>query len=215
MIEVVKFEVGILGTNCYLIYSKESKTGFLIDPGSFDKKILQFIKKEGLSIESIINTHGHIDHTAGNGKFGYPVLIHERDNEFLKEPTKNFSLFTGIVAVSPDPARLLKDGDIIEKNDIAFEVMHTPGHTPGGISLKIAEVHKGKKKFLKKVFTGDTLFRENVGRTDMDYANEVDLFKSIKNSLMVLNDDTEVLPGHGPNSTIGYERKNNPFLGEI
>lgn len=187
--EVETFIVGQLETNCYLAYSKNDKAGFLIDPGAFDKKIKHAIENKGINVEAIINTHGHTDHTAGDWKFGYPVYIHRLDKEFLKNPTGNLS-------------RFLKDKDIIGEGDLSFEVIHTPGHTPGGISLKSGN----------KIFTGDTLFRESIGRADFPYSDEKTLLDSIRKRIMAFPDDTEVLPGHGPRTTIGHERKNNPFL---
>jgi len=178
MINVDKFVVGPLETNCYLVYDGALAAGFLIDPGFFDKRISSAIAKKGIRVKNIINTHGHFDHTSGNKEFGYPVLIHKADGGTLK------------------------DGDVIKEGSITLEVMHTPGHTPGGISLKMGD----------KVFTGDTLFSEGVGRTDFPYSNGEGLLDAIREKLMTLDDETEVLPGHGPASTIGHERKHNPFL---
>ncbi len=186
MIEIKTFIVGFLETNCYLIYNRKSKTGFLIDPGIFDKRIAHAIDKEKISVESIINTHGHPDHTSGNERFGYPVLIHEKDAGLLRLPAE----------------KLLRDGDIIEKGGLKLEVIHTPGHTPGSISLKLGN----------KIFTGDTLFCGGVGRCDLPGGSEEDLMYSIKKRLMAFSDEVEIFPGHGPSSTIGQERKSNPFL---
>jgi len=200
---VVKtFVVGALETNCYLFYSRKSKEGFLIDPGAFDKRVEKAIKEDGIKIKNIINTHAHIDHISGNKKFGYPVLIHERDNELLQNPSKNLAFFIGLFSESPPASGLLKDGDVIEAADLKIKVLHTPGHTPGGISLLCKDI----------IFTGDTLFCEGVGRVDLPYSNEKALFDSIRNKLMKLDDSTEVFPGHGPATTIGHERKANPFL---
>ena len=179
--EIKTFVVGALETNCYLVYSKDRKIGFLIDPGSYDRRILNAIRENGIRIKNIINTHGHPDHTGGNNRFGYPVLIHHADKDFLPFP----------------PDKSLKDGDIIEDGDIIFEVIHTPGHTPGSISLKMED----------RIFTGDTLFQGGVGRTDFPYSDESGLLSSIRDRLMVFGDDIEILPGHGPGSTIGHERK--------
>jgi len=201
MIKIETFVVGPSETNCYLVYSDTEKNGFLIDPGFFDKKISRFIEDHQIRIKNIINTHGHIDHTAANGKFNYPVLIHQKDSEILKDPAKNLLFFLNMNASAFSVSEYLKDGDIIAEGEIKFEVIHTPGHTPGGISLKMGNI----------VFTGDTLFSEGVGRTDFEYASQEDLMESIKKRLMRLPDDTEVLPGHGPSTTIGHERKNNPF----
>lgn len=185
MVEINKFIVGPLETNCYLIYSVSSKAGFLIDPGFFDKRISRSIEKNGIKIKYIINTHGHFDHTSGNRAFGYSVLLHKKDGGKLN------------------------DGDIIKDGDISLEVIHTPGHTPGSICLKL--ISPAGRNIL---FTGDTLFRECVGRTDLGGVSEKSLLDSIKLRLMNLDDDYEVLPGHGPDSTIGWERANNPFLAQ-
>jgi len=199
---IERFVVGALETNCYLVYNKAGRTGFLIDPGSFDRTVKDFIDRNGICIKNIINTHGHIDHIAGNKKFGYPILIHESDSDFLKNPVKNLSFFTGIMPSLSLMAGFLKDGDRIAEGAVAFCVIHTPGHTPGSISLK----------FGNRIFTGDTLFREGVGRTDFPYASEKDLLNSVKCRLMVFDDNVEIFPGHGPPSTIGHERKKNPFI---
>jgi hydroxyacylglutathione hydrolase len=202
MINIKKFIVGPIETNCYIVYDDKTKVGFLIDPGFFDKNIQSFIDDNGIHIKNIINTHGHADHISGNSKFGYPILIHKDDESFLKNPIKNLSLFTGGVSLSPKAERLLSDGDIIEEGDIRIEVLHTPGHTPGGICLKMGNV----------LFSGDTLFMEGVGRTDFMYGDQKKILTSIKEKLLTLNDDIKVLPGHGDETTIGHERKNNPFI---
>ncbi|MFC1576442.1 MBL fold metallo-hydrolase [Candidatus Omnitrophota bacterium] len=185
---IERFVVGFLGTNCYLIYGETSKSGFLIDPGLFDKRIKAAIEKNGIRVKSVVNTHGHADHTAGDRKAGYPVLIHEADKDFVNDLKDNLSF--------------LKDGDIIKEDGVELKVIHTPGHTPGGICLKVGDV----------LFTGDTLFRDGVGRTDFPYGDEADLMRSIRTRLMTFPDETRVLPGHGPESTIGHEKKNNPFF---
>lgn len=172
MVKIKKFTVGFLQTNCYLIYDEDAKTGFLIDPGLFDKGIEKEIKKNGIHVKNIINTHGHPDHTSGNGEFGYPVLIHEGDGGTLK------------------------DGDVIKGGDISLEVIHTPGHTPGSISLKMGD----------KIFTGDTLFKDGVGRTDLAGGSTEKLIDSLKR-LMAFDNSFEILPGHGPSSTIGDEKE--------
>ena len=179
-IRIERFVVGLLRTNCYLVYDNAAKAGFLIDPGIFDKGISARISEKGIRIKNIINTHGHPDHTSGNDEFGYPVLIHR------------------------DDGGALKDGDVIKEGAIAFQVIHTPGHTPGSICLKMSPDVSSE---VSKIFTGDTLFQSGVGRTDLPGGSQERLVDSIEHRLMEFPDATEILPGHGPNSTIGEERK--------
>lgn len=202
MIKVKRFVVGLLETNCYLVYDDVQKKAFLIDPGSFNKRVLREIEKNKLRVINIINTHGHADHIAGNREFGYPVLIHEGDSDFLKNPSKNLFFLAGMFSRTSMPSRFLKDGDVIREGPMSLEVIHTPGHTPGSVSLKLEN----------RLFTGDALFREGIGRTDFPYADEKILLNSIKRRLLTFSDETEILPGHGESSTIGHEKKYNPFL---
>jgi len=202
MVEVKSFVIGPIETNCYVVYDTITKTGFLIDPGFFDEDVRSFIKKNNITIKNIIDTHGHSDHILANGKFAYPILIHKDDNSFLRNPMKNLSILSGNILISPKAERLLEDGDVIEGGDIKLEVIHTPGHTPGSISLKTED----------KIFTGDTLFFEGVGRTDLPGGDGKKILDSIKKRLMVFDDNIKIFPGHGPSSTIEHERKNNPFL---
>ncbi|MFH0771296.1 MAG: MBL fold metallo-hydrolase [Candidatus Omnitrophota bacterium] len=194
--------VGPLGVNCYLLGCKTTLKAVIIDPGADDDKIKRSLIKKGLSAVCVINTHGHGDHIGANSSFDLPIFIHKNDEEFLTNPAKNFSLAFGMRVFSPPAARLLDDGEKITVGDLSLEVIHTPGHTPGSISIKCADL----------VFTGDTLFNEGVGRTDFPYGSEADLFKAIKERLLVLPDSTKVYPGHGPSTTIGYEKQNNPFI---
>jgi len=186
----------------YVLADAVTKEACLIDPGAESAKAKDFIAKNGLSLKFIINTHGHGDHIGANRSFDVPIYIHELDKDFLADPDKNMSRMFMFGIVSPEASKLLKDGDILELGSIKLEVLHTPGHTPGSISLKMDGA----------VFTGDTLFKDSVGRTDFDDGSESALFDSIKKKLLVLSDDTIVYPGHGEISTIGGEKRNNPFL---
>jgi len=201
MLKIKAFTVGPIGTNCYVAYDSDTKEGILIDPGSFNERIVDFIKQNNITIKYTVNTHGHYDHIGGNKAFGYPVLIHEKDKECFDNAIKNLSVMLGESLSLKSPHRLLKDKDEINVKGLSFRVIHTPGHTPGGITLECDNT----------LFTGDTLFYEGVGRTDIPFANQVDLEKSLE-KLMNYSDNTQVLSGHGPASTIGHERKNNPFL---
>jgi glyoxylase-like metal-dependent hydrolase (beta-lactamase superfamily II) len=189
--------VGPLQSNCYVVSTKK-KEAFIIDPGDDAQTIRKFIKDQGLRVNFIVNTHSHIDHIKADCELGFPVYIHESDAAALEDPTQNYSTFM-LGGFRPcKPARKLKDKDIIKIEDLDIEVMHTPGHSKGGICLKVDKV----------VFTGDTLFRDGVGRTDLPDGSYETLITSIKNKLLILDDETKIYPGHGEASTVGRERVN-------
>jgi hydroxyacylglutathione hydrolase len=203
---IEKIEVGSLGVNCYVVAAKENSEAFIIDPGDDAKKIDKVLKKFDLIPKAVINTHGHFDHISADDYWGIPVFIHEKEEIYLKDPKKNLSLFFSFPYSSKSKIMLLKDSDIIEAAGLKLQVLYTPGHTPGGISLLVIE-----PKDQKVLFSGDTLFCQSVGRTDLG-GNQEMILDSIKKKLLVLDDDTVVYPGHGPDSTIGSEKKYNPFL---
>ncbi|NQT94918.1 MAG: MBL fold metallo-hydrolase [Candidatus Omnitrophica bacterium] len=194
--------VGPLETNCYIFGSARTKEVLIIDPGADYDKIRTLIEKEALVAKFIVNTHGHIDHTGANYAFKLPVYIHKRDANFLTNPMLSLSALYSNFAVSPKASRLLEEGDEIDISGMKLKVLHTPGHTPGGISLH----------YKKIVFTGDALFAGSVGRADLPYSNHKALITAINDKLMRLDDDTLVLPGHGEETTIAAERKSNPWL---
>ena len=193
-----RFVVGPLYVNAYLLADPKTKDACLIDPGADHKKMKDIISKNGFNLKFIINTHGHGDHIGSNGSFGVPIYIHSLDKDFLTDPKKNLSPLIMLKIISPQASRLLEDGDTIELGSLRLEVIHTPGHTPGSISLKLDDI----------AFTGDTLFNDGVGRTDFSYGDEDALLNSIKNKLLTLADDTVIYPGHGEPSTIGDEKRN-------
>jgi hydroxyacylglutathione hydrolase len=198
--------IGPMGANCYVIYCEETKEAAVIDPGGDPSKIIQYLNQNGLKLKYIINTHGHIDHVAGNDQLrdvtGAKLLIHELDAGMLANAKLNLSGFMGFDTTFNPADQLLTDGDSIEVGKIVFEVVHTPGHTRGGICLKADGI----------VFTGDTLFNCSIGRTDFPGGDFNGIIDSIKSRLLNLPDDTEVHPGHMGSSTIGYEKKHNPFV---
>lgn len=198
--------VGPMQVNCYCLASADNSQAIIIDPGYDEQKIKKVLNKHKLQPAFIINTHGHIDHIGCDDKFDVAVYIHRKELELLKSPELNLSnfLMSGYSVKSKIIA--LEDKEMIELGQIKLKVIHMPGHTPGGIALLL---EKPKDKIL---FTGDSLFCQGIGRTDFPGADEELLLKSIKEKLFKLDDDTVIYPGHGPSSTIGQEKRSNPFL---
>jgi len=200
-----KLVVGPLASNCYIVGSESNKEGMIIDPGDEAEVILRNVKDLGLEIRSIVLTHGHIDHIGALKEVkeatGAEVTIHTDEAQALqKQP---LSTLLGLAYPTPlPPDRLLQDGDSMDIGDVHFLVLHTPGHSPGGICLLGQGV----------VFSGDTLFNYGIGRTDLPGGSHSQLMNSIHTKLMILPDNTVVYPGHGPETTIGTERRGNPFL---
>lgn len=195
---------GMFESNSYIL--GDGSEGAVIDAGVDADEIIEVLNQEKLNLKYIILTHAHIDHIASLDELreitGALVLIHEKENKALASPKYNGSGLFGQQRQFKAADRLLKDGDVIELGSEKLTVIHTPGHTSGGICIKAGNA----------VFTGDTLFRLSVGRTDLGDGNFEVLIDSIMNKLMTLDDDTIVYPGHGPESTIGFERKNNFYL---
>lgn len=204
--KIIHLEVGSLGTNCYIAWCEFTKKAVVIDPGGDPARILSALRSEGLSVDAIINTHGHADHVMANTKIQEvtkaPLWIHSADADMLGSGSRNLSSFLGGATSCGTADRLLKDGDVLTIGEFAIKVLHTPGHTPGGICL-LSD---------KAVFVGDTLFAESIGRTDFPGGSYSQLINSIKTKLMTLEDDVKAYPGHGPATTIGWERRQNPFI---
>lgn len=204
--KVVKMEVGNLGTNCYIVYCEQTKDAAVIDPGGNSDEIMINIRRDQLNVKYIINTHGHADHIVDNDKIkaetGAAILIHRDDAAMLTNAQSNLSMFIGGGFTCTAADRQLHEGDIIEIGRIRMKVIHTPGHTPGGICLLADNI----------LIAGDTLFAESIGRTDFPGGSYKQLIQNIKDKLMILDDSVQVLPGHGPDTTIGWERKMNSFI---
>ena len=200
--------VGSFAANCYVVGSSSTMKGMIIDPGAEAPTILRTVQQMGLSVSLIVITHAHIDHVgavrAVTEKTHAQFAIHETEKGLLLTAPMRMLTALGLTPVKspPQPDRLLKDGDRIDVDDLHFEVLHTPGHSSGGICLLGHGV----------VFSGDTLFKLGIGRTDFPGCSHERLIKSIHDKLMVLPDETIVYPGHGPPTTIGDERRGNPFL---
>ncbi|NLY46498.1 MAG: MBL fold metallo-hydrolase [Tissierella sp.] len=204
--KIIRIPAGIYAVNCYIVYSTETQEGIVVDPGGDVETILKSIKDNNIKIKNIILTHGHGDHIGAvldlKEKLDVPVLIHKDDLIMIQDASMNLSSSMAMGAVEIKPDELLKDRDTLEIGSQTIEVIHTPGHTPGCISLKIGSY----------LISGDTLFKGSIGRTDLMGGDFDQIIKSIKEKLLVLNDETIVLPGHGDNTTILAEKMYNPYL---
>lgn len=203
---IASLPTGPLEVNCYLLGCESTKKAAVIDPGGDVDSIMQMLRQHDLSPVMVINTHGHFDHIGGNRSLidatGCELVIHRDDAALLHRAAEHAQNFGLSVAQSPEPTRLLDDGDIIELGQMSIKVIHTPGHSPGGICLHVGQY----------LFVGDTLFSGSIGRTDLPGGNHQLLIDNIKNKLLCLAEETLVYPGHGPKTTIGQEKRTNPFL---
>jgi hydroxyacylglutathione hydrolase len=198
--------VGALEANCYLVYDGDTRKAAVVDPGADPEKIISAIERHDLKPVMIINTHGHVDHTGANKNikdmYSIPLLIHSGDAKILSNALQSaFALMLG-AKKSPPPDKFLEDGDELDIGNSRLKVTHTPGHSPGGIILTAGQF----------ILSGDTLFHQGVGRTDLPGGNWDQLMTSIKNKIFTLEEDIKIFPGHGPPTTVGQEKKNNPFI---
>jgi len=201
--------LGPLQTNCYLLVCEETAHAAVIDPGAEGKKILEAVNKEGWQVKIIINTHGHGDHIGANlvvkETTGASLFIHQSDASYLSDPNKSLLGLMGDKSNNCTADKLLQHGDKLRVGEMELDIIHTPGHTPGGISIKAGNA----------LFTGDTLFAGSIGRTDFPGGSLTQLLNAVKDRLLCLDDAVVVYPGHGPSSTIGEERLYNPFLWQV
>lgn len=204
---VVTLPVGLIQTNCYVVGCEETKKGVVVDPGGHPERILAEVKRQGLTIKYVLNTHGHFDHTDANGVLvqstGAPLALHPDDQPLLKA-SGGAALFGLHADPSPPPGLDLDDGDELEVGNLRFQVLHTPGHTPGHVCFY--ESNEGV------LFDGDVLFYRGVGRTDLPGGSWPQLLDSIQRVLFALPDETVVYSGHGQATTIGQEKQLNPWL---
>jgi hydroxyacylglutathione hydrolase len=218
---ITGFPAGLLACNCYVLAPRQGADAIVVDPGQRAMVPLQRILDENrLTPAAVLLTHGHLDHMWSAQKvadhYGCPTYIHPADRYMLTDPIKAFGqgFLAGLGrlalgAMFREPKQILeldRDGDKIELGGITVTVDHTPGHTQGSVVFRVEE---GPEEV---AFTGDTLFQQTVGRTDLPGGSGRDLMESIVTKLLVLDDDTLVLPGHGERTTIGLERHTNPFL---
>ncbi|MCT4631817.1 MAG: MBL fold metallo-hydrolase [Firmicutes bacterium] len=201
-----KLVLGMYMTNCYIIVCEETKKAVIIDPGSEYNRIKAELDKVNIDLQFILLTHGHGDHIGAvpqlMEEYELPVYIHEQEKKILNNSNRNLTRQIYKNGIEIEPNRLLKDGEVLSVGSMNLEIIHTPGHTPGSISVKVGNI----------VFTGDTLFNHSIGRTDLPGGSYDTIINSIKEKLMILPDDTTAYPGHNTPTKIGVERNGNPFL---
>jgi glyoxylase-like metal-dependent hydrolase (beta-lactamase superfamily II) len=199
--------VGSFAENCWVIGSRSTREGIVIDPGAQPEEILAMVKDMDLEVKLIANTHAHIDHVMGvrgvQEATGAKFLLHSQEAASIQGAAGGAARWMGgAVDPPPEPDVLLSDGDEVEVEGVTLQVIHTPGHTPGGVCFYTEGV----------LFSGDTLFRGSIGRTDMPGGSYEQLMAGIVDRLLVLPDDTVVLPGHMDETQLGIERRTNPFV---
>jgi glyoxylase-like metal-dependent hydrolase (beta-lactamase superfamily II) len=204
---IKKLAVGPIMANCFIVGCEQTKAAAVIDPGDEADRILLALADAKLTVKQIINTHGHFDHVGANKRMkaatGAPILIHALDAPMLSMLARSAAAWGMSAENSPAPDRFLDEGDLIEIGSLRLQVIHTPGHTPGGVSLLADGC----------LFVGDTLFAGSVGRTDFPGGDFAALKSSIQQKLFALDDAVKVFTGHGPETTIGEEKRHNPFVG--
>lgn len=206
-LEMQSMVLGMVGTNCYILMNKDTNKAVIFDPGDDGARVARYLDREGMTPEAILLTHGHFDHIMGVPAlvehYHIPVYAHEQEQEILKSEALNACAMIGAhISLSADVP--VKDGDVLDLAGVSIRVLHTPGHTKGGVSYYIES--------LQAVVCGDTLFEGSVGRTDLPTGSMGTLVRSIREKLFTLDDDVKALPGHGGETTIGWEKKYNPFI---
>lgn len=207
-VEVRRLVVGPLDVNCYIIWDTSTLETAVIDPGGDIGIIEDVLTKEGLKVKYVLNTHGHFDHVGANGDmaetYGVSVAIHKLDAVLLDYAEHQAEQYGVRVKAQPEPGLLLEDNTIIKLGETVMKVIHTPGHSEGGVCFFV--------EALGLLFTGDTIFRHSVGRTDLGGGSHEELMTSIKEKILPLGDSVKLFPGHGPESSIADEKQSNPYV---
>ena len=208
-LEIEVYTLGPFATNCYVVWRRGSKRCWIVDASFEPGELIGAVRAGGLKPEALVLTHAHLDHIAGVEEVraafpGLPVMIHETEGDWLTDANLNMSSLFGLPITAGPAERLLREGDELELDGLKWQVLHTPGHSPGGIGLYQPDT--------KTLMAGDTLFYDSIGRTDFPNADHQTLLRSIREKLLVLPDDVRVYPGHGQDTTIGREKSQNPFL---
>ena len=202
----MRIPTGALAVNTYYVAAETVNKGFIVDPGGYDDSLAKRIQAADVSIQYIILTHGHHDHMGGVNEFmkEFPsakLVACAHEKVILEDPNANFSnYFGGNMTLKPDI--YVNDGDTLEVGELLLRFIHTPGHTPGGLCIYVGE----------SLFSGDTLFKQSVGRTDFPGSSFVDLKRAINEKLFILPETTKVYPGHMEETDIAFEKRNNPFV---
>ena len=207
-VQIRCYELGPFVENCYMLVGPSGRRAALVDPGLDSEPLLDIMNEQNLELEWIINTHSHLDHTAGNRYFkertGAKLIIHPGDREFLQKTAASAARFGIEAEDSPPPDAAFEEGSPFIFDGVEFEVIHTPGHSPGSICLRLGS----------RLLVGDTLFKGSIGRSDLPGGSHQVLVESIRNKLFSLPGETVCYPGHGPETTLADERRDNPFVSD-
>jgi hydroxyacylglutathione hydrolase len=206
--EILRFTYGPFAENTYVVLGPSGDRAMVVDPGLASEPVLDVIRERGATCTLIVNTHGHLDHVACNAFFkretGAPIALHAADLPLLRNVRAQGAMYGLPIEDSPDPDIELIEGQPLEFDGMRFEILHTPGHTPGGVCLRHGDL----------MLVGDTLFRGSVGRTDLPGGDWETLVASIRTKIFRLPDDVRCFPGHEGETTVGRERRTNPFVGD-
>ncbi|MCC6579930.1 MAG: MBL fold metallo-hydrolase [Phycisphaeraceae bacterium] len=205
------FSLGAWQTNCYVVHRQGGTSCWIVDAGYEPGPLIEYVRRTKLTPAQVVLTHAHLDHIAGLAELrelwpAVPIRVHPAETDFLTEPELNLSAMIADPLIAPAATGTVNHGDVLELDGLRFEVRHTPGHSPGGVTLVQHENHVA--------IAGDVLFAGSIGRYDFPTSRFDDLMRSIREQLMTLPDATRVLPGHGPATTIGTERAHNPYCNQ-